>query len=258
MRNLLLSLAAGAAIAACIAGGPAVRPATAAEEAAPPPAAPPAVKPDTETAPAASTTGKVVETMNAGTYTYVQVDDGAKKIWAAAPLFAVAVGDTVVVPEGMPMLDFESKTLKRSFDVVYFVQEIKILGGRTAEQQVATAHGASGAKVEAPAVDLSGIQKADGGQTVAEVFANKAALSGKEVLIRGRIVKFTPAVMGKNWIHLQDGTGSAPANDLTVATSAAAAVGDTVLVRGTLSTDKDFGFGYRYDVIVEDAAVTVE
>ena len=64
--------------------------------------------------------------------------------------------------------------------------------------------------------------------------------------------------MGKNWIHLQDGTGAAGTNDLTVTTAGTASVGNTVVVRGNLTTNKDFGFGYKYDVMVEDAAVTVE
>jgi hypothetical protein len=202
-----------------------------------------------------STTGTVVETMNAGTYTYVQVDDGSKKFWAAAPRFSVAVGDRVVVPEGAPMRDFSSKTLGRTFDVVYFVAGIQVVGGRTASELVAAAHAPAAA---AAALDLSNIRKADGGHTVAELFADKMALAGKEVAVRGRVVKFTAMVMGKNWIHLQDGTGSTGTNDLTVTTSATAAVGNLVLVRGKLSTDRDLGYGYHYDVIIEDATVAVE
>ena len=215
-----------------------------------------------------SITGKVVETMDSGGYTYVQVDDGSKKIWAAAPKLTVAVGDRVIVPAGMPMRDFSSKTLNRTFDVVYFVSSIEVLGGKAANEQVAAAHraggdgipghGGAGAKEAATSVDLSNIKKADGGQTVAELFAQKAALAGKEVAVRGRVVKYTPSVMGKNWIHLRDGSGGSGTDDLTVTTSADAAVGKTVLVRGKLSTDKDYGFGYHYDVIIEDATVTVE
>ena len=76
--------------------------------------------------------------------------------------------------------------------------------------------------------------------------------------VRGKVVKFTPEIMGKNWIHLQDGTGAAGTNDLTVTTSAMAKKGDTVVISGALVIDKDFGYGYAYDVIIEDADVTVE
>ena len=195
--------------------------------------------------------------MNAGGYTYVQVDDGTKKIWAAAPQFVVAVGDQVVVPEGMPMTDFHSKTLDRTFDVVYFVPDVQVLGSHSSKEQITAAHSAA-AQSAAAAVDLSNIAKAPGGHTVAELFANKASLAGTEVVVRGRVVKSTPEVMGKNWIHIRDGSGGAGTNDLAVTTSTAADVGKTVLVRGKLSTDKDFGAGYRYDIIIEDATVAVE
>ena len=211
--------------------------------------------------------GKVVETMNAAGYTYVQVDTGKEKFWAAAPEVNVKVGDSVAVPEGMPMPDYESKTLNRKFDMVYFVPALIVNGAAQAGAPGAMPEGhppmggdnaGSGApKVVAPAdIQLKGIKKAD--QTVADIYAQKAALNGKPVKIRGKVVKFTPEIMGKNWIHLQDGSGQQGSNDLTVTTSGAAKTGDTVVVAGKLSVDKDFGYGYKYDVIVEDAQVTKE
>lgn len=213
------------------------------------------------------TAGKVIETINSGGYTYVQVDDGAKKFWAAAPQCTVAVGDRVILPDGMVMRDFASKTLGRTFDVIYFVSAIQVVSAQPLDAVAAAhagadhalpGHGMSGSTAAAAAVDLSNIKKADGGQTVAELFANKAALVGKEVVVHGRVVKFTPAVMGKNWLHVRDGSGSAGTNDLTVSTSTDAAPGDLVLVRGKLGTDKDLGVGYHYDIIIEDASVAVE
>ena len=108
-------------------------------------------------------------------------------------------------------------------------------------------------------VDLSGIAKADGGKTVAEVFAEKDQLAGQQVVLRGKVVKSNPGIMGKNWIHVRDGSGAEGTNDLTVTTTGAgASVGDTVLVKGPVSLNRDLGMGYVYDVIVEDAEVTVE
>jgi len=238
--------------------------------------APEAAKPSmqgAQPAPAAQSaspgkSGKVLETMNAAGYTYVQVDTGKEKFWAAAPEVKVKVGDSVAVPEGMPMPNYESKTLNRKFDMVYFVPALMINGAPQAgppgtkpeghPEMGGEMSGGSGApKVVAPAdISLKGIKKAD--QTVADVFAQKAALNGKPVKIRGKVVKFTPEIMGKNWIHLQDGSGQQGSNDLTVTTSGAAKTGDTVVVAGKLSVDKDFGYGYKYDVIVEDAQVTKE
>ena len=215
-----------------------------------------------EPATAPGKSGKVVETMDASGYTYVQVDTGSETFWAAAPQFAVKVGDDVIVPEGMPMTNFSSKTLDRTFDTVYFVPSVMVGGADSLAAQMPADHpgttNGSKTTVETTDVDLSGITVAEGGQTVGDIYAKKAELNGKPVKVRGKVVKFSPQIMGKNWIHIQDGTGEAGANDLTVTTSAEANTGDTVLISGTLTTDKDFGYGYAYDVIIEEAEVTVE
>ena len=228
-----------------------------------------AAKPSAQTAPATQAapvaapgkTGKVIETMDSAGYTYVNVDTGSEKLWAAAPQFAVKVGDDVVVPEGMPMPNYHSKTLDRTFDMVYFVPSVLVGGAAQMPSQKpapTATDSASRTVVEKTDVDLSGIKPAEGGQTVADVFTKKSELSGKPVKVRGKVVKFTPAIMGKNWIHVQDGTGAAGSNDLTVTTSATAKMGDTVVISGLLTTDKDFGYGYKYAVLVEDAEVAVE
>ena len=212
---------------------------------------------------AGSVNGTVVETINTGGYTYVQVDTGKEKIWAAAPEFQVKVGDLVTVPTGMLMRNHHSKTLDRTFDQIYFVGKISVAGAEQSTPTVpATANAGAPHENIVPAapsdMDFSGINKAEGGKTVAELYAEKDKLSGKEVTVRGKVVKFSSSIMGTNWIHLQDGTGGEGTNDLTVTTDATVAVGDTVLVKGVLAADKDFGYGYKYAVIVEKADVTVE
>ena len=227
---------------------------------------PVAAKPAAQTAPpvAQSVPGKsgtVLETIDAARYTYIQVDTGSEKFWAAAPQVAVNVGDDVVVPEGLPMPDYHSQTLDRTFDMVYFVSSIVVAGAEnlTGDMPADPAPIHRGTTVVATTdVDLSGITPAKGGQTVADLFAKKADLVSKPVKVRGKVVKFSPEIMGKNWIHLQDGTGAEGTNDLTVTTSAMVKKGDTVIVSGVLVIDKDFGYGYAYDVIIEDAEVTVE
>jgi len=208
-------------------------------------------------APKAGISGKVVETMEASGYTYVLVDKGTEKVWVAGPKTDVKVGDEVYVPEGSPMAKFESKSLKRTFDQIIFSSAIIVGGADKAGAPVQTP--ADHTKAATPAsVDLKGITKATGGKNVAEIFAERKALNGKKVLVRGKVVKFMSGIMGKNWLHVKDGTGTSGSDDLVVTTSVAAKVGDKVLVNGKVSSDKDFGSGYRYDVIVEDAEVTVE
>jgi hypothetical protein len=110
----------------------------------------------------------------------------------------------------------------------------------------------------APKHDFSKIVKPKGGKTVQEVYQEKDKLNGKRVTLRGKVVKYNEAIMGKNWLHLRDGTGKEPANDLTVTTQAKAKVGDMVLLEGTVTLDKDLGAGYNYDVLIEDAKVKTE
>jgi len=110
-----------------------------------------------------------------------------------------------------------------------------------------------------PEIDLAGIVPAEGGKTVAAVFAEKDQLAGQSVMVRGKVVKANAMVMGKNWLHVRDGSGEEGTNDLTVTTTGnLPQVGDTVVVSGVVGIDKDFGMGYVYPVIVEDAEVTVE
>jgi hypothetical protein len=209
--------------------------------------------------------GTIVETMDAAGYTYVLVDTGVKKVWVAGPQTAVEVGEEVNLPGGMAMLDFHSQALDRTFDVVFFVGSIKGIDN-TAEarqgseiQQATPGHAASSRKATPEnAVDLSNIQKASGGHTVAELFAGKEELADKETAVRGRVVKYNAGIMGRNWIHIRDGSGSEGSNDLTVTTGDTAKVGDLVVIRGRLKTDQDFGHGYSYDLLVEEAKIDIE
>jgi hypothetical protein len=108
-------------------------------------------------------------------------------------------------------------------------------------------------------VDLTGIAKADGGMTVAEVFADPGKLAGQKITVRGKVVKTNAGVMNTNWVHVRDGSGAEGTNDLTVTTKGEIPkIGDTVVVSGPVTANKDYGMGYSYPVILEDAEVTVE
>lgn len=223
----------------------------------------PAVTPDVVKAepaaakPGGGISGKVAETMEASGYTYVLVENGAEKTWVAGPKTVVKVGDEVSVAEGSVMNKFESKSLKRTFEKIVFAPTI-LVGGA---DKLSVGSQAPVNHTQAPvaaAVDLKGITKAKGGKSVAEIFAGRTELNGKNILVRGKVVKSMSGIMGKNWLHVKDGTGGAGTDDLVVTTAVMAKVGDKVLVSGKVASDKDFGSGYRYDVIVEDAEVTIE
>jgi hypothetical protein len=125
----------------------------------------------------------------------------------------------------------------------------------------ATAQGDSGhvhgSVPQTPDVGDVKVAKAQGpdARTVAELFGKKAELKDKPVTLRGKVVKFTPEVMGKNWVHLRDGTGSAAdnTNDVVVTTKDQTQVGAVVVAKGVVRTDVDLGSGYAYKVLVEEA-----
>ncbi|HBO85000.1 MAG: hypothetical protein A2073_03450 [Deltaproteobacteria bacterium GWC2_42_11] len=102
------------------------------------------------------------------------------------------------------------------------------------------------------------ITKVKEGYTVEELFSQKDKLKGKKVSVRGKVVKFNADIIGKNWLHLQDGTGKTGSDDITVTTKQTASVGDIVIITGVLATNKDIGSGYSYNVIIEEATIRVD
>ena len=214
--------------------------------------------------PAGALAGAVLQKLDAPPYSYLLVKTPQGDVWAAVPQTKVDKGATVRVFNPMLMTKFESKSLKRTFAEIYF-------GTLTADGSYAAATG--GDKMAAPGanphtgvpsqsaepVKVGKVTKATGADahTVAEAWARMDALAGKTVTIRGVVVKYNAAVMGKNWLHLQDGSGDAAkgTNDITVTTMDQATKGQTVTIRGTVKTNKDFGAGYKYGIIVEEAKV---
>ena len=199
--------------------------------------------------------GEVLETMNSGGYTYVHLDTGSEKIWAAGPETQIAVGQVITMDKGMAMPQFHAKSLDRTFDVIYFVGSIQGSGGAESAGEAARTGGGHSVVEQA---DVKDVAKAADGYTIEEIYAKAAGLSGKPVKVRGQVVKFTANIMGTNWVHIQDGSGTGTTADLTVTTSAIVAAGDMVIVEGNLTVNKDFGAGYKYDAIIEGATVTKE
>lgn len=208
--------------------------------------------------------GRVVDMIDAGRYVYIQVQTVEKKVWVAAPAFDGDIGDGVLVPPGVPVADFQSRKLGRKFDMIYFVGDIRRVGetdGVTAPDvtsQDRMMHPPMDELAEIPAVDIGRVEKADGGYSVSEIIAGRDDLAGREVVLRARAVRFTSNIMGKNWLHVRDGSGDEGANDLVVTTDAVVKAGDLLLIRGVVRVDQDFGFGFKYDVIIENADVAPE
>ena len=226
-------------------------------------------------------TGTIIETMNASGYTYMLVESGAEKTWVAIPATTVEKGTVINYYEGMVMKNFTSKTLDRTFDAVVFSSGLAGEGAEVTQQPAvekmndsfsAAVKAEKNAEKATPIPEMSAgstgaiapleeiaIEKstAANGYTVEEIFTKAKDLSGKKVQIHGKVVKFSPLIMGKNWIHLQDGTGNPMQNshDLVVTSGETVEVGSIVTVEGLLAAEKDFGAGYKYTAIVEDALI---
>ncbi|MGN6187206.1 MAG: OB-fold nucleic acid binding domain-containing protein [Thermoanaerobaculia bacterium] len=280
MKKLLVTLIIGT-LAACSKEQPAQNAATTAN-AAPQSAAvvanapatnAPAATPDAaaaaQNAMPAKLAGTIVETMDSGGYTYMKLKTAQGEQWVATPQAQVKKGQLVSVVSQMTAEKFQSSTLNRTFDRIVF-GTLEAPGAPSAPQaeqanaprnmppNMASAMGtpADHMKARADVGDVK-VPKADGGKTVAEVWAGRAALADKEVVVRGKVVKFLGGIMNTNFLHLRDGSGSDASgdNDLTITTSEMASVGDVVTIRGVVHVDKDFGAGYRYPVIVEKASI---
>ena len=211
--------------------------------------------------------GAVVETMNSGGYTYARLTVDGKDTWIAGTEFPVKVGDQLTAAVDMPMENFRSRTLNRDFPMIYFVREVALNGQALpaaaadgAMPALAGSHGGSDAAASAEPEEpklIAAVAPVAGSVKIADVWAKRAALAGKPLVLRGQIVKVNLAIMGTNWYHLQDGSGVVKdgTHDLVVTGAAELKAGDVVTVNGTLTTDKDFGAGYSYEAIVERADI---
>ena len=209
--------------------------------------------------------GTVLETMNSGGYTYAFLDTGEDQRWVASLETPVQVDDVVQTDEGMAMTGFTSKTLDRTFNVVYFVATLQNLS--TGTQSVSVPQGATEMPPGHPAIGAGAAEPAtvdveayEEGKDIAYVYANKDELAGQAITLRGQVVKYNPDILGWNFVHIQDGSGDAAAgdSDLIVTTKAETAIGETVVLSGTVVLDKDFGAGYSYPVLLEEASLTRE
>jgi hypothetical protein len=201
--------------------------------------------------------GEVVEKLSVPSYSYLRLKTASGEAWTAVPTADVKVGDRVTVERAMLMNGFRSTALGRDFDRVYFGT---LAGGKP--PAAPAAHG-TGSAPALPAIPAK-LAKAPGpeGKTVAEVVAQAKRLAKRTVSVRAVVVKANAGILGKTWLHLRDGSGSEAdkTNDLTVtvADGDPPAIGDVVVVKGTVAIDQDVGGGYRFPVLLEGSSLERE
>jgi hypothetical protein len=191
----------------------------------------------------------VKEVIHAAGYTYLNVSEKRKSTWLAVPGMDVSKGDKLTYSGGMIMNDFHSRELNRTFPSVLFLENVTNESKKSEEKDIKL-EGKMG-EVKREKINVA-IKLKEGCITIAKLYESKADFSEKTIKVRGIITKINSAIMGKNWIHIQDGTEYNGAFDLTITTDSNLQISDTVTFEGKISVKKDFGYGYSYEVIMED------
>jgi hypothetical protein len=211
--------------------------------------------------PAGAHVVKVEDRIDASDYSYLQVSEkDGKKYWIAATKVDAAKGDILYYTKSMEMKNFHSNTLNRTFESVLFVEDIAKTPhnmnnpGSVPPVDPKMAHSQV---MATPKIEVK-IEHIKNGKTVEQIYNDMNKLNGQIVRIRGKVVKYNPEILGKNWIHIQDGTGSANNYDLMVTSKDLTSVGQIIVVEGKVSINKDFGAGYTYKVMIEEATVKTE
>ncbi len=194
----------------------------------------------------------VEEVLHAAGYTYLLVSEGRKEQWLAIPQMDVDPGTTYYYQGGLKMTEFKSRELDRVFESVIFLEQISLEPPSPLESGSVSMDHSSTIPVEK--LDIS-VEVANDGITIAELISGKKSYKGKIVRIRGQVTKYNADIMDKNWIHLQDGTEHDGQFDLTITSDITVKTGEVLTFEGKIALDKDFGFGYFYEIIMEEAKI---
>jgi hypothetical protein len=193
----------------------------------------------------------VEEVIQTSVYTYLKVKENGNEFWMAVNKQDASVGQKYYYDAALEMTDFESKELNRKFDKIFFVQNIST-EPIVKNNPVAGKESPKGKALEAYNENIK-VETAEGEVSISGLYSDKADYEGKKVTVSGQVVKVNNNIMGQNWIHLQDGSRHQEFYDLTVTSQQTAKVGDQITAEGTITLNKDFGAGYFYDLIMEDA-----
>ena len=190
---------------------------------------------------------KAEEVLNTDKYTYVRGKENGQDVWIAVLKQEVKIGSNYVFKGGLMKKNFESKEFNRNFETLYLVSDFGIEGAASTPAANPHSNVQGGSTVEPP----TNVTAAAGAIKIADLVANLKKYEGKKVKVTGKVMKVNNMIMGRNWVHLQDGSGKNL--DLTLTTTELAKLGETITMEGVLAVDKDFGAGYKYEYIVEGA-----
>lgn len=194
-------------------------------------------------------TVKVKAVEQVANYTYLLVKGKGKAYWIAVTSTDIGVGESITYQGGMLMEDFYSKELDRTFEKVLFLDGMEsgsapAMGGMTGTSK--------GSDIETDHLEIS-MEPAEGTVAISALYEDPTSYEGKTIRVRGQVAKYNPEIMERNWIHLQDGTEFEGKYDLTVTSLEPFEVGQVITVEGILALNRDFGYGYEYEILLEKA-----
>lgn len=190
-----------------------------------------------------------LEALNTDKYTYIRAKENNEEFWVAITKREIKIGNTYYFRGGLLKKNFQSQEFNRVFDSVYLVGEFWEEGAAPAGA-TAPAAAATTADATKPPTNLT---PAPGAIKIADLVANISKYDGKTVKVTGKCVKINPMIMGRNWLHIQDGSGKNL--ELTVTTTDMVQLGAVVTLEGVVGVNRDFGAGYKYDYILESAVL---
>jgi hypothetical protein len=194
---------------------------------------------------------EVIDVIQTSNYTYLEVFENNKSYWIAVTARDAKPGDVIYFSSGMEMKDFNSRELGRTFASILFVDD-------ASDSLIMPTQPQSKGSLHPDRIQGVEIEHVEDGITLGELFANSSKYEGKTVKIRGMIVKVNQNIMNRNWVHIQDGTGAGDNYDLTITTLDAVRKGSVVTFEGKIILNKDFGSGYSYDILMEEAKASDE
>ena len=198
-----------------------------------------------------SRSGEVIDQVNSGSYSYLQLKENDNLYWVAVPTMKIENGESIYFSQYMEMKDFKSETLNRTFASVLFVNDASKSMNK---MNMKNPH----SDVQSLDKQTISVDPLKDGKTIADIYKNKQSLNGKTVKVKGKVVKFNSGIMNRNWLHIQDGTDNNGDFDLLITSDETVKVGDIIVAEGKLAIDKDFGAGYFYAVLVEEAKIIIE
>jgi hypothetical protein len=204
-----------------------------------------------ENLPAGTHKIEVADIAQTPNYTYIKASENGNEYWIAVTRMEPKKGETLYFSKSMEMKNFKSDALNKTFESVLFVQDISPTPPSVQKP------------VNHPQVftqtkqDIK-IEPLKDGKTVEQIYEQRNDLNGETVKVKGQVVKFNPQIMGRNWIHIQDGTGSNNNFDLMVTSADSVKAGDVVIVEGTVEINQDFGAGYSYPVLLSNASIKLK